>query len=169
MNVSQVTPYFYPHYGGSERFCYEISKRLSWDGFSLSVHTSMLYSGFKKKEEMEGFTIYRYRNLGSLLGINPVTPIIKGLMNCPADIIHAHSYVFLTSNQAAIIKLLKNTPLLLHIHGGVSIKYKYRGFANNLKYNKLKKIYDYTLGCATLNTSNLIASVSRTDIETSAF
>ena len=166
MNVSQVAPYFYPHYGGSERFCYEVSKRLSEDGFSVSVHTTQLYSGLKKKEEMEGFMIYRYRNIGSLLGINPVTPIVKGLLNCPTDIIHAHSYVFFTSNQAAMIKLLKKTPFLLHIHGGVSINYTYKGLVNNLKYNKLKKIYDYTLGYATLKTSNIIASVSRADIET---
>jgi colanic acid/amylovoran biosynthesis glycosyltransferase len=93
--------------------------------------------------------------------INPLTLMLPLLMKSDSDVFHIHSHLYLTSNQATLAKFLKKRKSLLHLHGGVGDP------PYLVSWPKLaaKRFYGRTLGKFTIENSNIIASVSHTDLE----
>jgi glycosyltransferase involved in cell wall biosynthesis len=158
-----VIPRFYPFIGGLEQFCYGLSKYLSERGHEVHVITSKLDHTSPSKERMDGFYVHRCICLGDFLGLNPLTFVAHKLLNMNAEVIHAQSYIFLTSNQAALIKKLSGIPLLLHLHG-VNLSLPLDDSLTRLKYNIKSRVYDNSLGKWTVKAANALASVSKRDI-----
>jgi glycosyltransferase involved in cell wall biosynthesis len=90
--------------------------------------------------------------------------MLRGLTKSESDVYHIHSHLYFSSNQAVLAKILQKRKALLHIHGGVGLPpYK----VSCLKI-VAKKFYDRSLGKFTVKNSDLISSVSRTDLKTLA-
>lgn len=155
--------------GGSEIFCKNLAINLKT---YLNIDSDILTSDFYRKglkiEQIEtskgNINIFYKKFLFNLFGKNPIVNIYKFLKRyyLNYDIIHIHSYIFVTSVQCAILKKFKKFPLVLHIHGGVETPY----------YSELKllektllifkeKIYDNYIGKIPIENSDAIISVSK--------
>jgi glycosyltransferase involved in cell wall biosynthesis len=75
--------------------------------------------------------------------------------------LHIHSYLYFLSNQALIAKILGRGRAVLQIHGGVGPP-PYRASLTRLA---VKWIYDKSLGTFTISQSDLVASVSKIDLD----
>lgn len=164
LKIVQVCSRFDPFVGGIEKFSYELSKRLAEQGHEVHIITSLLDRNWPLKEEKDGFHIHRCPCLIDFFHVNPLTFIIKKLMKIKPDIIHAHSYIFLTSNQAALTSKLNRIPFILHLHGGLDVSLSLSDFSTQLKLSIKKTIYDHTIGKWTVRAADIVASVSREDL-----
>lgn len=165
MKIIQVSPYFYPHAGGSEWYCYQLSKHLADRGHEVHVFTSRLDKDMPTMEKRDGFNIHRYYCPGIIWNINPATFIMHNLIRAKSDIIHAHSYIFLTSNQVALSQKFNKVPFLLHLHGGIDCATPSDYASTSLKFQVKNRIYDRTVGKWTVQAATKIASVSKVDME----
>ncbi len=93
--------------------------------------------------------------------VNIISFLYKNLKNY--DIIHAHSYIFLTSFQCALLRKIKRFPLVLHIHGGVQTSGAIGKFSNFQLAIK-NYFFDRTLGSFTIKKSDAVISVSENDL-----
>lgn len=148
--------------GGSERYCYETSKRLAEKGHEIDIITSEF--GLEHMPDSNSLKIKRFRCFGKMWKTNPVTYIGNALLKGDYDIVHAHSYIFFTSNQAALFKKIKKYPLFMHLHGGVDVA---GGTVSPFRLWFKNRIYDRIIGKFTLDAADRIASVSKKDIEMS--
>lgn len=164
MKIIQVVHSFYPRYEGIGNYCYQLSKYLVEKGHQVEVITSKLYEDSPVLEFRDGFTIHRCPYFG-VIGTNRLAFILDRILQTKADVIHAHSYIFLTTNQVALAKKLKPRPFLLHLHGGLEV-FSSKNFSTNLLFNIKNNIYDHTFGKWTLKSADAIASVSKCDIQT---
>ena len=146
--------------GGSERYVCNLSKVQSKE-HDVHVYTTTRYLDRVGTSLHEGVTIHRSYAPVTIWNINPLTFMLPALMKSESDVFHIHSYLYLTSNQAILAKLMKKRKSLLHLHGGVGIP------PYQVSWPKLaaKKIYDSTLGKFTIKNSDFVASVSHSDLE----
>ncbi|MFB0561241.1 MAG: glycosyltransferase family 4 protein [Candidatus Lokiarchaeia archaeon] len=165
LKILQVSPYLLPHAGGSEWYCYQLSNQLAERGHEVHIITSKLYANSPFREKKGGFNVHRCPCAGIIWNFNPATFIMHKLLKSKADVIHAHSYIFLTSNQVAFTKKLNRIPFLLHLHGGIDYSYLTNDFSTRFKFYVKKRIYDPTLGKLTVQTADAVASVSKRDIK----
>ena len=109
----------------------------------------------------EDITIHRFYSPAVVWNINPLTLMLRSLMKSESDVFHIHSHLYFSSNQAIIAKVLKQKPALLHLHGGVGIPPYDVGILKLVA----KHFYAKSLGEFTIKNSNVIASVSKSDLE----
>lgn len=95
-----------------------------------------------------------------------MTIIMHRLLSMKADVIHAHSYIFFTSNQAALARSLTKTPLMLHLHGGVEFASVSNSNSSHLLSMAKKRLYDPSLGKWTARRADAVGSVSKRDLKT---
>ena len=166
MKILQVSAYFYPHIGGSEKYCYGLSKELADRGHEVHVLTSKLIRKSKFNEKIDGFYVHRYPSAGVIWKSNPATFIIPELKRSDADVIHSHSYIFLTSFQASLVRrFLNKSPHLLHLHGGIDVTSPPNDYSTRIKLLIKQAIYDKTIGNFTVKNADALASVSRRDMD----
>ncbi len=163
MKILQVSAYPPGRYGGSERFAIQLSERLAEKGHDVTLVTS----NFDKQvfyEEVKGVKIYRYKCINNVWNVNPLTIILPRLLRYgdEYDIVHAHGHIFFTSNQVAFARKIKKFKYVLHLHGGIIPEMN----SEREKRFLIKKwLYDPTLGMFTVKAADIIASVSKRDIE----
>jgi glycosyltransferase involved in cell wall biosynthesis len=85
-------------------------------------------------------------------------------MTTRADIVHAHSHIFLTSNQVAVAKKLNGLPFLLHLHGGIDCFPPPNNSSLRIKFHLKNKLYDPIIGKWTIQAADAVASVSKKEI-----
>ncbi|MFX1540175.1 MAG: glycosyltransferase family 4 protein [Promethearchaeota archaeon] len=165
MRILQVTPYFGEHYGGTERYSFNLSRALVKLGHEVHVYAARIKSSTPRKEIRYGINIHRFPTPTTIWNINPFSVMLHRLLTKKFDVIHAHSYLYATSNQALLAKMVRNffhkhTKLIVHLHGGL-------GIPPYLKHQPLKKIakyvYDATVGKAMMFGANHILSACQTD------
>ena len=161
LKIVQVTPFFgSKSYGGTERYVSHLSKELANRGHNIDVFTTKKSTKIPYQTYYENMTIHRFYSPWDVFGINPACIMLHKLLQLKdVDVFHVHSFIYFTTIQAAIAKLFKQTPLLLHIHGGVGSPPYKTGFLKEFA----KKFYDYTLGRFVLSQADVIASVSDYD------
>jgi len=145
--------------GGSERYVWTLSKHQS-KNYDVHIYTTTKYRDRVGTSVHDGVTIHKSYAPVTIWNINPLTFMLPTLAKFKSDIFHIHSHLYFSSNQAILAKIMIKCKALLHIHGGVGIPpYK-------VSWTKLvaKKFYDQTLGKFTITASDLIASVSRSDL-----
>ena len=162
LRIIQVTPYFGDlQYGGTERFVMGLSEELTKRGHHVDVFTTKNSKKIPYKEYYLNLTVHRFYSPWDVFGVNPACIMIHKLLKSRnIDVIHIHSHIYFTSVQAALVKLLKGVPVLLHIHGGVGRPPYKTSFTRDFA----KIFFDYTLGKFVLSQADLIASVSAKDI-----
>jgi len=128
----------------------------------VHVITSNIGKNNSNERNSDGFSVHRCACLGILSGLNPVTFISHRLFKEKADIIHAHSYIFFTTNQAALARKIVRRPLLVHLHGGFDTPR--RGRLRGSLFHFKTSFYDPFIGRWTVQAADAVASVSKYDI-----
>lgn len=163
MRILQVSAYLHPDEGGSQRYCYQLSQRLAQRGHEVHIVTSKLDRNLPSEQEKDGLHIHRCFSAGKIWRTNPATVVIHKLVNIKADVIHSHSYIFLTSNQAALARKLVGTPFLLHLHGGLDYSPLTNDFSAQLRFHFKNAFYDPTVGKWTIEAADAVGCISKTD------
>ncbi|TFF90185.1 MAG: glycosyltransferase family 1 protein, partial [Promethearchaeota archaeon] len=170
MKVLQINPYPPDSLGGSEIFCRNLAINLSRrKGISSDILTSDIFKKNIKQNKFKALIkIFYKRFYVNLWGVNPLVNIIPFLNHSYKnyDLIHAHSYIFLTSFQAALYRRLKKFPFILHLHGGIETPVH---MGHNL-WEKMQLIfkdyvYDKIIGQIIFNSADKIISVSKMDLK----
>ncbi|MCE7737980.1 MAG: glycosyltransferase family 4 protein [Candidatus Heimdallarchaeota archaeon] len=161
LKIVQVTPFFGSRsYGGTERYVSNLSTELANRGHHIDVFTTKNSTKVPYQSYYKNMTVHRFYSPWNVFGINPACFMFHKMLQLKdIDVFHVHSYIYFTTIQAALTKLLKRTPLLLHIHGGVGRPPYKTGFLKEFA----KLFYDYTLGKFVLSQADIIASVSLQD------
>ncbi len=148
MRVLQVTSCFGEQYGGTERYSYNLSRELVKLGHSVQVFASRLNSTTPLTEEFDGLKVRRFPSIGFVWNVNPISILLHSLITAKFDIAHVHSYLYFSSNQAVLAKIIRacfhrKTPLVLHLHGGLGIP----PYMRQQPIKRIfKQIYDSTVG-----------------------
>ncbi|MBY9000418.1 MAG: glycosyltransferase family 4 protein [Candidatus Heimdallarchaeota archaeon] len=163
LRIVQVTPFFgSKSYGGTERYVNYLSKELASRGHHIDVFTTKKSTKIPYQSYYDNMTVHRFFSPMDVFGINPACIMLHQLMKIKdIDVFHVHSYIYFTTIQAALAKLFRRIPLLLHIHGGVGRPPYKTGFIKEFA----KMFFDYTVGRFVLSQADIIASVSQYDKE----
>lgn len=162
MNILHIPPYAPPIEGGSERFCFNLSKSLVKKDHSVRIMTSIKSS--KKFDIIEGIPCYFYRNYWHMLKLNPLSFLYHDLSEVVdwADVVHVHSYIYFLGNQVALYRKFREFPFVLHLHGGTSpIGPEVYGYRAAI----IKKFYDRTVGKWSIRTADFIMASSQDDVD----
>jgi len=124
--------------------------------------SSLTNLGSSSGQQTRGLKIHRCPCVGIVGMVNPATPILHKLLTMKVDVTHAHSYIFFTSNQAALARRISRRPLVLHLHGGVD--FSAVGDKASSYLSMMKRLYDPTLGKWTVRTADVVGSVSKRDL-----
>jgi glycosyltransferase involved in cell wall biosynthesis len=170
MRILHINPYPPDHLGGSELFARNLALNLARKkDITCDILTSDIFNKRVKSEVLSNSVKVFYKPFYfNLWGKNPVVNIIDFLLKDSQkyDIIHAHSYIFFTSLQCALIKKIKQYPFVLHIHGGINTPhYKSINMREKIQLFFKNYIFDTILGKLTIKQANALISVSNNDLE----
>lgn len=170
MKILHINPYPPDHLGGSELFARNLAINLAEkNDISCDILTSdIFHKGIDSEILKNSVNVFYKPCYFNLWGKNPVVNIIDFLLKNKKkyDIIHAHSYIFFTSHQCALIKKFKDFRFILNIHGGVDTPYfKNMSFLEKIQLFIKNYFFDRILGKFTIKQANAIISVSQKDLE----
>ena len=170
LKVLHINPYPPEHLGGSEVFCKNLAINLRR---KKNINSDILTSDVLKRRVKSDFLdgsikiIYK-KSYYKLWGINPLVNIYSFLRKNyqKYDVIHVHSYLFLTSFQSALFRKLRKFPFILHIHGGIQTP-------QNLSSSLIEKLqlgfknmfFDKWIGRFVIKAADAIISVSSKDLD----
>jgi len=169
MKVLQINPYPPEHLGGSEIFCRNLAINLKKQ---KNIDSDILTSDVLKRKVKtdyinENIKIIYKKCYFNLWGKNPVVNVSNFINHNYQnyDLIHAHSYIFFTSFQAALLKRIRRYPLIVHIHGGVQTPLsKGASFLENIQITLKQNFYDKIIGRYIIEKADAIISVSNKDL-----
>lgn len=98
-------PYFYPHQGGLENFCFEIANRLQQRGFVVAIVTSKI-NNFKSIEKYHGLNIFRLDSYNILRGTYPIVKLNKNNKKIWKKLCNEGYDVVLTNTRFFILSFL---------------------------------------------------------------
>lgn len=160
MKILIFAPYFYPHKGGVEQYCFELAKRLCKHN-----RVVVLTSKFRDEAEIEniaGFKVYRLTSwnlIGKTWPVAKPTKKNKGLfkkaISFQPNVIITNTRLFPQSLKG-IILAKKIRIKSIHIeHGGSHPK------TNNKIFSFLAYIYDQTLGRLTISLADKVITLAK--------
>ena len=159
MHILQVTPYFYPHFGGVESHVIGLSENLIKLGHEVEVVTSR-YSRMPEIEKINGIKITRLPQWINLYN----TPIVSAIQNfvrmSHADIVHVHSPPPFTERFAAKGAKSSNKPIVVTHHCDIELKGIMGNMAVNL-YQKFLGKYPLKIADKVISTTESYATTSR--------
>ena len=147
MQILQVTPYFYPHFGGVESHVLGLSENLIKLGHEVEVVTSR-YSRMPEIEKYNGIKITRLPQWINMYNTPVVTAIQSFVRRSHADVVHVHSPPPFTERFAAKGAKESNKPLVVTHHCDLELK----GFFGNIAVN----MYQSMLGRYPLEAANKV-------------
>jgi len=169
MKVLQVNPYPPDHLGGSEIFCKNLSINLkNRKNIDSEILTSDVFKRKIKNDLIEESVKVHYKRCyHNLWGKNPIVNMYSFIKKNyqKYDLIHAHSYIFFTSAQCALLRKIRKFPFVLHIHGGVQTPLFLS--SNLIEYFQLlykRSIFDKIIGKLVIKNADSIISVSKKDL-----
>jgi glycosyltransferase involved in cell wall biosynthesis len=135
MKICQVCHRFPPYIGGIETHVYEISKRLAKE-FDVEVLTTDPSGKLKRKEEMEGFIVRRFKSYAPFEAYYFSLDLYRYLRknSYEYDVIHAHNYHAFPALYAAMAKKGNKLIFTPHYHG------KGHSFLRNILHKPYKLI-----------------------------
>lgn len=116
--VLMVTARFFPQMGGIETHVYEVGRRLSGLGMSVTVLTTDLTGALMPEEEIDGLLVKRVRSgpPGMDLYLAPSLP--QAIVAEHADIVHCQGVHTLTPPLAMATAARRNMPFVVTFHTG---------------------------------------------------
>lgn len=170
LKILQINPYPPEHLGGSEVFCKNLAINLKRKkNIDSEILTSDILKRNVKIDFLDGSikVIYK-KNYYRLWGMNPLVNIYsflkKNFQNY--DVIHVHSYLFLTSFQSALFRKIRKFPFILHIHGGIRTPQNLSScLIEKLQLGFKNMFFDKSIGSFTIKTADALISVSKKDLD----
>jgi len=159
MHILQVTPYFYPHFGGVESHVMGLSEGLINLGHDVEVVTSR-YSRMPETEKIKGIKVTRLPQWINLYNTPVVTAIQEFVRRSHADVIHVHSPPPFTERFAAKGAKDAHKPLVVTHHCDLELKGFLGKMAVNLYQSFLGK-YPLNIADRVISTTNSYATTSR--------
>lgn len=165
MRVAQVAPFLPERPGGSVVYSTNLAVQLEKRGHQVDFFAPNFPPNGHRHYMGSRIPIHTARCYGLMFGVNPLTFMTKELARSNADVLHAHSYVYTTSNQAALVSRVTGRPFVLHIHGATYSRPAEMDRKTSSALYLKEKIYDRTLGRWTIESADAIAAVSRFDLQ----
>mgnify|MGYP001180145557 FL=1 len=160
MHILQVTPYFFPHFGGVESHVLGLSENLIKMGHDVEVVTSR-YSRMPETETLNGIRITRLPQWINMYNTPIVTSIRQFVRRTHADIIHIHSPPPFTERFAAKGAKEAGKPFVVTHHCDLELKGVFGNTAVNFYQNFLGK-YPLEEADRVISTTESYATTSRT-------
>ena len=160
MHILQVTPYFFPHFGGVESHVLGLSENLIKMGHDVEVVTSR-YSRMPETETLNGIRITRLPQWINMYNTPIVTSIRQFVRRTHADIIHIHSPPPFTERFAAKGAKEAGKPFVVTHHCDLELKGIFGNTAVNFYQNFLGK-YPLEKADRVISTTESYATTSRT-------
>ncbi len=164
MRIAQVAPFLPERPGGSAVYSSNLAVELEKRGHQVDFFAPNFPRNGHRKYMGRHIPIHMSRCYGLMFGVNPLTFLTRELAKTRVDILHAHSYVYMTSNQAALVSRVTGRPFILHIHGAMYTRPSEMDRKTSVELYVKEKIYDRTLGRWTIDSADAIAAVSRFDL-----
>jgi len=167
MRILQVNPFYYPYQGGTEKYLYELCKRLARRN-SVSVITSK-FGNNPEVENIEGTKVYRIKSL-VLQKLPPFLPpplsiplsfrrnMLKICRREKPDVIHLHNRFFLTFSSLVLWKKSLGAPLFLTLHNA-------RPVGINEETDFLGQLFDDYIGHRIIRSCDRVLANSRWTLE----
>ena len=157
LDILRIASDIYPEVvGGGAIHAHAMSRKQASDGHDVTVITSDHGNRSKpRREERDGYTVHRLKEIARPAG-NSITPGVLGALRrrvSEADIVHAHSHLYFTTNVGALLARFSDTPLVLTNHGLVS----------KTAPGWLSRIYLPTVGRFTFNAADCVLCYTETD------
>ena len=159
MHILQVTPYFYPHFGGVESHVLGLSENLIKLGHEVEVVTSR-YSRMPEIERFNDIKITRLPQWINVYNTPVVTAIQSFVRRSHADVVHVHSPPPFTERFAAKGAKESNKPLVVTHHCDLELKGVFGNAAVNLYQSMLGK-YPLRIANKVISTTKSYATTSR--------
>ena len=160
MHILQVTPYFFPHFGGVESHVLGLSENLIKMGHDVEVVTSR-YSRMPETETLNGIKITRLPQWINMYNTPIVTSIRQFVRRTHADIVHVHSPPPFTERFAAKGAKEAGKPFVVTHHCDLELKGVFGNTAVNFYQNFLGK-YPLEVADRVISTTESYATTSRT-------
>ncbi|MEX2739473.1 MAG: glycosyltransferase family 4 protein [Candidatus Wukongarchaeota archaeon] len=162
MRVAHIAPFAGEWLGGTERYCFQLSKILA-KKHDVHIFASTLSRDTSCVEEVSGVTIHRFYAPKVVWNINPIVFMMPALWKEKFDVVHVHSHLYFSSVQASFLRIFRKYPLLLHIHGGLGIP----PMGDTPFMQKFAKVaYDKSISPVLFKIADKIASVCKYDLKT---
>jgi glycogen(starch) synthase len=157
LRILRVATDTYPEVvGGGAIHAHEMSAIQADLGHDVTLLTSDHGDrSLPRREEREGYTLRRFRELAQPLG-NSITPgLFRSLRDLRDgfDVVHAHSHLYLSTNMAAVLAQFDDTPLVVTNHGLYS----------QSAPSWFNEFYLETLGRFTFNAADRVLCYTETD------
>ncbi|HYM40923.1 MAG TPA: glycosyltransferase family 4 protein [Thermoplasmata archaeon] len=165
MRIAQVAPFLPERPGGSVVYSSNLALELEKRGHEVDFFAPNFPPNGHRKYLGNHIPIHTSRCYGLMFGVNPLTFLTRELAKTPVDVLHAHSYVYMTSNQAALVSRVTGRPFVLHIHGATYGRPSEMDRKTSAALYVKEKIYDRTLGRWTIDSADAIAAVSQFDLQ----
>ena len=124
LSILRVATDLYPEVtGGGAIHAHAMSKRQAAQGHDVTVLTSDHGNRDRPTvETRDGYTVVRNRQLARPFGNSIVPGTVRSLRKrlADADVVHAHSHLYFSTNIAAAISRLSDVPLVVTNHGLLS-------------------------------------------------
>lgn len=154
LGILRVVQSTYPEVvGGVGIHVHDMSRHQANMGHDVTVLTSDNGDrSLPAEERRSGYTVVRHRELARPMD-NSITP---GLARSAydrasrADVIHTHSHLYFSSNVAAAVSRLSETPLVITNHGlfsqtaPMSVQKAYLETLGGFTFNAAKRVFCYT-------------------------
>lgn len=167
MKILHIHPYPPQNLGGSEIYTKNLIIRLKQKDIDCEFLTSDIMNTKKKIGYLnQSIKVIYKKSYYNLWGKNPIVNIYSFLKQNidKYDIIHAHSYIFFTSIQCALLKKYRKFPFIMHTHGGINTPFTLSSnFYEQMQLFFKQKIFDKTFGRFTIESADVIISVSNKD------
>ncbi|MFC7135323.1 MULTISPECIES: glycosyltransferase family 4 protein [Salinibaculum] len=157
LRILRVSSDTYPEVtGGLGLHVHLMSKRQAERGHEVTVLTSDHGAhDLPRRERREGYRIQRHRELVNICG-NSIPPgLVRMIYNASDqyDIIHAHSHLFFSTNVAAALSYVDDTPLVITNHG----------VRSQVAPEWIQRVYLPTVARFTLNAADRVLCYTDTD------
>ncbi|WP_428083550.1 glycosyltransferase family 4 protein [Candidatus Hadarchaeum sp.] len=168
MRILHVNPFYYPYQGGTEKYLYDLCRRLARRN-SVSVITSK-FGGNPEFEVIEGTKVYRLKSL-VLQKLPPFLPpplaipfsfrsnMIKICKKEKPDVIHIHNRFFLSYSSMVLWKKSLGVPLFITLHNA-------RPVGINEETDLLGQLFDDYVGQRIIRSCDRVLANSRWTLET---
>lgn len=168
MRVLHVNPFYYPYQGGTEKYLYDLCKRLARRN-SVSVISSK-YGNNPEFEIIDGVKVYRIKSI-VLQNLPPFLPpplaipiffrgnMLKICEKERPDVVHIHNRFFLSYSSMVLWKKSLGAPLFITLHNA-------RPVGINEETDFLGQLFDDYIGHRIIRSCDRVIANSRWTLET---